>query len=102
MVEILVIMAVGMVIGYLLRHKKALFAVMDKIVMAVIFLLLFVLGITVGLNETVVSSIHIIGVKAFLLTAGAVAGSVFCCALVWRLFFSETMKELEEGVNHEG
>ncbi|MCP4119979.1 MAG: lysine exporter LysO family protein [Desulfobacteraceae bacterium] len=107
MVEILVIMAVGMLIGYLLREKKALFAVIDRIVMAVIFLLLFVLGISVGLNETVVTSIHIIGVKAVVLTGGAVAGSVLCCGLAWRLFFSETKEtsirdEMGEQVPHEG
>ncbi len=107
MVEILVIMAVGMLIGYLLSEKKALFAVIDRIVMAVIFLLLFVLGISVGLNETVVESFHIIGVKALVLTAGAVAGSVLCCGLAWRLFFSDTTEasiheEMGEGVPHEG
>lgn len=90
MVEILVIMAAGMLIGYLLRQKRALFAVIDRIVMAVIFLLLFVLGISVGLNETVVGSIHIIGIKAVILTIGAVAGSIGCCWLAWRLFFAET------------
>ncbi len=107
MVEILVIMAVGMLIGYLLRKRKALFAVIDRMVMAVIFLLLFVLGISVGLNETVVESIHIIGVKAVVLTAGAVGGSVLCCRLAWRLFFSDTTEgsihdEMGEQVVHEG
>ena len=90
MVEILVIMAVGMVIGYLLRQKQAIFAVIDRIVMAVIFLLLFVLGISVGLNETVVGSIHIIGVKAVVLTLGAVTGSISCCWLAWKLLFTES------------
>ena len=89
MIEILVIMAAGMVIGYLLRQKRAVFAVIDRIVMAVIFLLLFVLGISVGLNETVVSTIHIIGIQAMVLTLGAVAGSITCCWLVWRLFFAQ-------------
>lgn len=90
MVEILVIMAVGMVIGYLLRQKQAVFAVIDRIVMAVIFLLLFVLGISVGLNETVVGSIHLIGIKALVLTLGAVAGSVLCCGIAYRFFFADT------------
>lgn len=107
MVEIIVIMGVGILIGYLLREKKALFAAIDRIVMAVIFLLLFVLGISVGLNKTVVESIHIIGVKAVVLTAGAVGGSVLCCCLAWRLFFSDTTEtsihdEMGEQVAHEG
>jgi len=93
MIEILVIMAAGMVIGYLLRQKQAIFAVIDRIVMGIIFLLLFVLGISVGLNETVVSSIHIIGIKAVVLTLGAVAGSVFCCWLAWKLFFTESFSK---------
>ena len=90
MIEILVIMAAGMVIGYLLRQKKAIFAVIDRIVMGIIFLLLFVLGISVGLNETVVNNIHIIGIKAVVLTLGAVAGSVTCCWVAWKLFFTES------------
>jgi len=93
MIEILIIMAAGMVIGYLLRQKKALFAVLNHIVMAVIFLLLFVLGISVGLNDTVVGSIHMIGVKAVVLTFGAVAGSILCCRLVWGLFFAESVEK---------
>ena len=93
MIEILVIMAAGMVIGYLLRQKQAVFAVIDRIVMGIIFLLLFVLGISVGLNETVVSSIHIIGIKAVVLTLGAVMGSVSCCWLAWKLFFTESFSK---------
>ena len=93
MIEILVIMATGMVIGYLLRQKQAIFAVIDRVVMGIIFLLLFVLGISVGLNETVVSSIHIIGVKAVVLTLGAVAGSVSCCWIAWKLFFTESFSK---------
>lgn len=88
MIEILVIMATGMVIGALLRQKKALLALLDRLVMALIFLLLFVLGISVGLNETVVGNIHMIGVKAIVLTFGAVAGSVLCCGLIWKHFFA--------------
>ena len=107
MIEILVIMAAGMLIGYLLRQKKALFAVLDRIVMAVIFLLLFVLGISVGLNETVVSSIHMIGVKAVVLTLGAVFGSILCCGLAYRFFFAATFAETASDaaggeVPHEG
>ncbi|MCG8472750.1 MAG: lysine exporter LysO family protein [Desulfobacterales bacterium] len=107
MVEILGIMALGMVLGFLLRRVETLFAVIDRIVMAVIFLLLFVLGISVGLNETVVSSIHKIGVDALVLTAGAIAGSIFCCGLVWKLFFARTFDDstgeaVVSEVSHEG
>ncbi|WP_300673379.1 LysO family transporter [Desulfoluna sp.] len=93
MIEILVIMAAGMMIGYLLRQKKALFAALDRVVMAVIFLLLFVLGISVGLNETVVGNIHMIGVKAVVLTFGAVAGSILCCRFAWGLFPATSFQE---------
>ena len=89
MIEIIIIMVTGIIIGYLLREKRAIFTIIDRIVMAVIFLLLFVLGISVGLNETVVGTIHIIGIKALILTLGAVAGSIACCCLVWRLFFTQ-------------
>ena len=102
MKEILAIMATGMVLGYLLRSRTALFQLVDKIVMAVIFLLLFVLGISVGTNETVISNIHLIGMKALGLTVGAVAGSILCCAFVWKVFFSERLSLLSEEVSHEG
>ena len=83
MIEILVAMAAGITVGYLLRSKEQLFVYADKIVMVAIFLLLFVLGISVGINKVVVNNLHVIGLKALVLALSAVFGSVF---LSWGLY----------------
>lgn len=87
MLGILMVMSAGMVFGFLFRKQQGFFKYIDKIVMVTIFLLLFFLGISVGLNEKVVNSFHLIGFQAFLLTSGALAGSILLSYAVYLFFF---------------
>jgi len=52
-----------------------------------IFLLLFFLGVSVGMNEEVVSNFQNIGLQAFLLTVLGTLGSVVVTWLFYLLFF---------------
>lgn len=85
--EILIVMTLGMIIGYLLRKNEVVFQYVDKIIMGTIFLLLFCLGLSVGLNEKVIANFHLIGLNALLLTSGAIAGSIGISWGVYLLFF---------------
>ncbi len=87
MLTVIIIMTLGMAAGYLLRKHKKLYRGLDKTVSYVIYLLLFLLGITVGRNDTIVRSFHIIGLKALAITSASVAGSLILGALVFHLFF---------------
>lgn len=76
-----------MVAGYFLRNIKWVSKPVGIIITWAIYLLLFLLGISVGSNETIISNIGKIGMQSLLLTAGAVSGSVFFSWIIYKLFF---------------
>jgi len=49
--------------------------------------LLFLLGISVGTNETVIINLDTLGVQALLLTFGGVTGSVLLSFFTYNFFF---------------
>lgn len=62
MFTIIGIMLTGMLVGYLLRSKRLLW--IHKVITLLIWLLLFLLGIDVGGNETIIRSLAAIGLEA--------------------------------------
>jgi uncharacterized membrane protein YbjE (DUF340 family) len=80
-------MILGMAAGYMLRKFKKLYNRLDKTVSYIIYLLLFLLGLSVGQNRMIINSFHIIGLKALLISAASVAGSILLAALVFHFFF---------------
>ena len=56
MFTIIGIMLTGMLVGYLLRSKRLLW--IHKVITLLIWLLLFLLGIDVGGNETIIRNLH--------------------------------------------
>lgn len=87
MLTVVAIMSFGMLLGYLLRSKKNIFKKVDRWVSLTIYLLLFLLGVSVGKNEIVVKNIHHIGIQALIITLAAIAGSVVLCGAVYFCFF---------------
>ena len=82
-------MIVGMCIGYLLRERQKLAKHIDTIVSWAIFLLLFLLGVSVGINKTILNNIDSILLTVIILTLGAVFGSVIFAYFTYKLFFKE-------------
>jgi uncharacterized membrane protein YbjE (DUF340 family) len=82
MLIIIGLMLTGVLIGRLLRRRK--FGV-KHLITALIWLLLFLLGIEVGTNRAIIEGLDTIGIEALLLTVGAVVGSTLCAWLLWRL-----------------
>lgn len=87
MIELLAIMFLGMVLGYFLRNHSKFINMSNKLGIIIIYLLLFVLGISVGLNETVISKIDTIGLKALIITIGSLMGSLIFAYITYKLFF---------------
>lgn len=79
----------GTLIGYIIRNKKKLIAVSEKMLTVSIYTLLLVLGVSVGANREIVSNIETIGLKALLLTIGAVLGSISLSLLLYRCCFTD-------------
>jgi len=87
MVTVLIIMTSGILVGYLFRNQKWISKPVGKTITWVIYLLLFLLGITVGTDETIITNLGKIGFEALLLTIGAVTGSVVLSWFTYKLFF---------------
>ena len=88
MITVLVIMVLGMILGYFLKEKKKFLQLSEKLTTAIIFVLLFMLGIGVGLNDKVISSIDTIGWQAAAITLGAIFGSLILALLTYKFFFT--------------
>jgi uncharacterized membrane protein YbjE (DUF340 family) len=74
-------MLLGIAVGYLLRQFKIRFV--HTLILTLIWLLLFLLGLEVGANETVVRQFGKLGFQAFLLATGGTLGSVLAAWILW-------------------
>lgn len=88
MIIVISLMVCGIILGYAFKEKNLKFV--QKFINYAIFLLLFLLGITIGANEDVMNNLDSIGLEALLITLAAIAGSVLCTWGVYRFFFMST------------
>jgi uncharacterized membrane protein YbjE (DUF340 family) len=87
MLTVVAIMTAGIVLGYLIRSKTFIIKLNDKFIMWAIYLLLFVLGITIGANEIIMKSLPTLGLKALAITIGGVLGSIVLAWFTYIRFF---------------
>ncbi len=87
MVAVIAVMTAGVILGYFIRHKTLLIKINDKFIMWAIYLLLFVLGVAIGTNETIMKSLPTLGLKALAITIGGVAGSILLAWFTYLKFF---------------
>ncbi len=84
-------MLAGVVFGYLFRHSKIHF--IYTLILIIIWLLLFLLGMEVGANPTVVSQFGTLGFEAFLLAVSGTLGSVLAAWLLWLLVRNKSLSK---------
>jgi|GEM_PF-359134 hypothetical protein len=88
MIPIFLCIVTGILIGYLLR--KTSFVQYTGFLLSIsVVLLLFFLGISVGINPQVVNNFVSIGLDAFFLTIGGTLGCLFCAKLIYQLYFKK-------------
>ncbi|MDY6292507.1 MAG: LysO family transporter [Bacteroidales bacterium] len=92
MLQIILIMAAGIVAGWLLRRHQ--FKWINALLMVLVWALLFFLGVEVGENDNVLNSLNKLGLEALLLSIAGTAGSI---ALAWALW--KAIKRKEGGSN---
>lgn len=88
MIIVISLMVCGIVLGYIFRERKL--QSVQKLINYAISLLLFLLGITIGANDDVMTHLDSIGLEALIITLAAVAGSILCAWAIYRLFFITT------------
>jgi uncharacterized membrane protein YbjE (DUF340 family) len=87
MLIVVVIMASGIAIGYLIRRKEFLIKINDRLTMWAIYLLLFLLGISIGTNDVIMKSLTTLGLKALAISIGGIIGSISLAWLAYIVFF---------------
>ena len=85
---IILMMAMGLAAGFLLRHRHMTWVA--KVVTALVWLLLLLLGVEVGGNDMIIGNLHRLGLNALIIAALATAGSVAASVLLWRNIKSKT------------
>ena len=92
MLTVIIIMIAGMLLGFFIRKQIKLIKSVDSLISWLIYLLLFGLGISVGINEVILNNMDTILLKVILLTLGAVSGSVIVSYFTYTLFFKKYEK----------
>ena len=75
-------MVAGVAVGYLFRRYK--FTFIHQLILLLIWLLLFMLGLELGYEKSIVANIMSLGVDALILAITATLGSVFFAFVLWK------------------
>lgn len=81
-------MITGIAIGYLFRHFTCLRKT-EKTISLTIFLMLFILGLSIGSNRQIIANLPNFGWQAAVISISATAGSILASWLVMKIFFSK-------------
>ena len=81
-------MFLGIGIGYVLRNWTILQKT-EKTISLTIFLLLFILGVSIGSNSLIVNNLGKFGKQAIILAITALLGSLIAARQVLQLFFKK-------------
>jgi uncharacterized membrane protein YbjE (DUF340 family) len=87
--EIIILLAVGIAIGWLIRKKQKLTGIIDRLLGWSVYLLLFLLGIGIGTNEEIIRDFSTLGLQAIGISLLAIAGSIGGAVICYRLFFEK-------------
>lgn len=85
MLIVIGLMVSGIILGYIFRQKNL--KVVQHLITYAIFALLFLLGISVGVNRDIMDNLGTIGVEALVITLGAVGGSILCAWGIYKYYF---------------
>lgn len=84
MICLILTMAGGLCAGYILRKCKWLVHI-GKAISVTICLMLFIMGIKIGENDSILMNFTTLGWQAFVLAMASLAGSVVFSAILYRL-----------------
>lgn len=87
MITVLILMTVGIIIGWFLHKKEKILKISSSLTTWAIYVLLFLLGLSVGSNDKILKNFDQIGLQAILITIFAVIGSILVSWLTYILFF---------------
>lgn len=72
------ILCIGIFIGIKNVFPERLMKRMDKLQLIVLFILLFIMGLRIGADDTVVDSLGFLGIEAFIIATCSIIVSIGC------------------------
>ena len=88
-------MLAGVLIGHFLRNGKRVEKI-EKSTSITIFVLLFVLGLSVGSNNAIIGNLGRFGWQAAVIAMLGMGGSIIAARIVFQLFFKKGEEKNEE------
>lgn len=85
MFTVLLLLIISTCVGFCLRGFDRLRSVIDRTTPLTVFLLLFIFGISIGANDSILGNLHRDGLKAGTIALFGVAGSVLA-TLCFKMF----------------
>jgi len=89
---ILGLLLAGIVTGFLLSRIWPVNRFGDHVVRYLIFILLFLMGITVGMNREIINNISEIGVYSLFITLLSISGSIILAKIAFKFLFRKNEK----------
>ncbi len=87
----------GIILGTLSRKHGNKFGFLGVLLTAIVFLIVFVMGVKMGINREVVTQLHTIGLEATILSFFIMGGSVLAVFLVKKFIGMEMKATVHEG-----
>ena len=94
MFKIIGILFSGVVVGYLFRNISLVGHIRKPLTLTIISML-FLLGISIGMNEMIVNNLSTLGWQAVILAVAGTAGSVLASWFCYKLFFKDDIDNEE-------
>ncbi|MEG1587595.1 MAG: LysO family transporter [Bacteroidales bacterium] len=88
MISLILTLLIGILFGRLFRNKHAV-KLSGKAIFPIVLVLLFLMGITIGTNESIISNLHGLGMEALIITTGALVGTLIGAGLLWYFIFEK-------------
>ena len=89
MIAILIVLSAGILMGLLLVRQTGIHQLNNHLLNGAIYLLLFLLGISVGSNREIIQNLGKIGYEAILIAIASIAGSVLLSGVLFKLLFKK-------------
>jgi uncharacterized membrane protein YbjE (DUF340 family) len=83
----------GIAAGFVLRRRERFLKTVDRLTTWFIYLFLFMLGLSVGINPEIVRNFGTLGFKAIAISAAAVIGSLIPAYFLHRLWIRKDHDE---------
>jgi len=92
MLIVVICLTAGIALGVITRRRERLLRTIDRLTTWFIYLFLFLLGLTVGLNRAIIANFGRLGLQAVAIALACVAGSLLPAYFVYRFFYAKNQK----------